>query len=712
MSDKYNNEEPSVLQKIQNQTGCLLLVIGVAMLAFVLTDLVSSGTSIFGSDQNSVGKINGESISYEEYNGTFEGLKTQLLQNNPGLVMDESITKQYREQAWNMLVESKTIEPEYEKLGINVSSAELEDLTIGANTHPQIMQSFQSPETGQFEKDRLVRFLKEDINSNPDAMKSWTTFQGQFTNGLVAEKYQRLIVSSFYATELQARNRSNEQSYSVNASIVSLTYAQFTDSSLTASDADILAFAKNNRVKYEQDASRDIEYVKITVVPSAEDSTDMLKWASETATDFAVTKDDSVFVSVRNSETPFNPEYQVRGSFAPEIENVIFNAEVGKVAGPFQKNGVYSIFKVLSTGTDTMRSVKASHIVFPVVGTDSAAAIKTAKETLAKIRSGETTFEQEASNRNYDATRTTGGDMGWIREDNRAYPKRLIAKLSSAGQGNYVIVPSNRGVHLAKTTSAVSRKTIKVAVVNQSIYPSTKTDGDYYKRAGELLTKVNSEKSFEEVAEELGLTKRVANRITEDARAIPGFSNSNKIAQWLFNAETEEGAMSDILDLDGNYVVARVSKVRDAGLPAAEDLRTEVEVAVLNQKKAELLIPKMEKALENAQTADELAKALNTRVNQAPAISLNTGSIPYVGQDNKLVGSILGTTTSGNTGVVDGENAVSVAYVNAVNASEPTNLEAIKDQVKRESSQAAQGGIRPALTNKAEVKDQRYRFYD
>ncbi|MFT6112278.1 MAG: peptidyl-prolyl cis-trans isomerase D [Bacteroidia bacterium] len=712
MPNKYNNEEQSVLQKIQNQTGCLLLVIGVAMLAFVLTDLVSSGTSIFGSDQNSVGEINGESVSYEEYNGTFEGIKAQLLQNNPGLVMDESITKQYRDQAWNMLVESKTIEPEYKKLGINVSSAELEDLTIGANTHPQIMQSFQNPETGQFEKTRLVRFLKEDINSNPDAMASWTAFQGQFTNGLIAEKYQKLIVSSFYATELQARNRSNDDSYSVNASIVSLPYAQLTDSSLSASDADILAYAKKNRANYEQDASRDIEYVKITVVPSAEDSSDMLEWASETAKDFAVTKDDSVFVSVRNSETPFNPAYQVRGSFAPEIENVIFNAELGKVVGPFQKDGVYSVFKVISTGTDTMRSVKASHIVFPVAGADSAAAIKTAQETLAKIRSGETTFEQEASNRNYDATRTTGGDMGWVREDNRAYPKRLIAKLVSAGQGSYVIVPSNRGVHLAKTTSAVSRKSLKVAIVDQSIYPSTKTDGDYYKKAGELLTKVNSEKSFEEVAEELGLTKRVANRITEDARAVPGFSNSNKIAQWLFNAETEEGTMSDILDLDGNYVVAKVAKVRDAGLPAADDLRTEVEVAVLNKKKAAVLIPKMEKALESTKTADELAQALNIKVNQAPAISLNTGSIPYVGQDNKLVGSILGTAPSGNTGVVDGENAVSVAYVNAVNTSEPTNLEAIKDQVKRESSQAAQGGIRAALTKKAEVKDQRYRFYD
>ena len=71
MSNKYNNEEQSVLQKIQNQTGCLLLVIGVAMLAFVLTDLVSSGSSIFSSNDNSIGEIADQPVSYDEFNQTF-----------------------------------------------------------------------------------------------------------------------------------------------------------------------------------------------------------------------------------------------------------------------------------------------------------------------------------------------------------------------------------------------------------------------------------------------------------------------------------------------------------------------------------------------------------------------------------------------------------------------------------------------------------------
>ena len=79
MSDKYNKEEESILQKIQNQTGCLLLVIGVAMLAFVLTDLLSSRTGIFsGRASNSVGSIGGEEISYEEYQNLFVQIDTPI----------------------------------------------------------------------------------------------------------------------------------------------------------------------------------------------------------------------------------------------------------------------------------------------------------------------------------------------------------------------------------------------------------------------------------------------------------------------------------------------------------------------------------------------------------------------------------------------------------------------------------------------------------
>jgi peptidyl-prolyl cis-trans isomerase D len=712
MSDKYNSEEESVLQKIQNKTGCLMLVIGVAMLAFVLTDLVGSGSSIFGSSANSVGSIDGVDISYDDFNAEFEETKAQIMRNNPGVAMDEAMNQQYRDETWDKMVDAKTLLPEYQKLGVTVSPAELEDLTIGNNTHPQIRQSFTDPQSGQFDKNRLIRFLKEDINSNPEALASWNTFQKQFTSGLVAQKYGSLISSTFYATDLEARTKGKDEKLTINASIVAMPYEQIADSLYKVEDSDILSFAKRFGKKYEQDANRDIEYVKLMVVPSKEDSTKMLNWASDAIEKFSTAKDDSAFVSIMSSETPFNPAFQVRGSFPPALEDKIFDAPTGTVTGPFENNGTYTLIKVVSTGTDSLRSVKASHILFSVFGNDTAKAEEEAREALSKIRSGASTFEQEASLKNYDATRGTGGDMGWVREESTVYPKRLMNALFNSGQGNYIVVRSESGVHLAKATSAVSKKTVKVAILDQTIYPSTATDGEYYRIAGELLTKVNAKKSFEEVSEALGLTKRVANKISEKNRTIAGLENSSKVTRWLFDENTKEGDMSSIIDLSGSYVVALVSKVREQGLPEATELRGELENMVRNELKAKDLLPKMEEALAKSKTIDGLAKAMNTTVMSAPAASFNSGSLPFIGQDEKIIGTILGTPVGKFSKAIEGKAAVAVVYVNNENQYEATDLKSLKMQLKMESAQSAQGEVKMALEKKADVKDTRYKFYD
>ena len=610
MLDKYNQEEPSTLQKIQNQTGCLFLVIGVAMLAFVLTDLLSSGSSIFGSNENSVGSIGDENVSYEEFNQTYEGLKFQIQQNNPGFQFNEAMSAQYRQQAWNILVENKTLKPQFDKIGIQVSAAELEDLTIGANTHPQIQQSFRNPETNQFEKNRLLRFLKEDINNNEAARQSWISFQNQFTDGLISEKYNALVISSFYTTSLEANTNNDELNRSRNISLVAVPYNQKADSTITVSDNEILTYAKAHRSEFEQKASRSIEYVKLNVVPSEKDTADMSKWASDAADRFRQATDDSTFVSIMNSQTPFDPTYRGRGTFARDVEDSLFSVPVGTVIGPLKKNGVYTLFKVTGIGSDS-----------------------------------------------------TG-------------------------------------------------KTIQVAILDQSIYASTTTDNSYYSIAGQILTKVNGDKTFEEVVEQLGLPKGVASGITEKNRTIPGIPKADKIARWIFDPETEEGDISNIIDLNGSYVVARVTKINEAGIPDASDLRNRIESLVRNQKIADKIAPQMEEALESAKSADELATAMDVNTVPLPAVSFSGSGLPYIGQDGQVTGAVFGTPVGSHSNVIKGKNALAVVYVNNDNESPSKDLEQIRSETTTLARQTAQGLIKQALEKSANVTDQRYKFFD
>ena len=712
MSDKYNNEEQSVLQKIQNQTGCLLLVIGIAMLAFVLTDLVSSGSSIFSSNDNSVGEISNEPVSYDEYNQTYEALKAQLIQNNPGIAFDENMSKQYQQQAWNMIIESRLVEPEYEKLALTVSLAELEDLTIGDNTHPQIQQSFRNPETNQFDKQRLIRFLKEDINSNPEALQNWNSFQQQFTASLIAQKYSQLITSSVYTTDLEAANYGRDNNQTKNATVVSLPYSQYEDSTLSVSDSEILSYMKAHSSKFERDASRDIEYIRLNVIPSQEDSMDMIFQAKEIAQKFVETKDDSAFVSIMNSETPFNKTFQRRGSFLASVENEIFSANIGEVVGPAQENGIYSVYKVKGIGTDSVSSIRGSHILINVAGTDTAQAEKSARELISQIKAGATTFEAEANKKNYDASRGNGGDLGWVTKDSRAYPSKLINRLFRSPKGQYFVVRSNKGVHIGKTTSQISRKTVQVAVVDQKIFPSTKTDGEYYKMAGDFLTKANGDKSFEEVAEELGLTKRVANDIKESSLAIPGVSNPNSIAKWLFDDASNEGDISSIIDIDGNYYVARITNIKAKGLADINEERSEVENILLDQKKSEKLYARMSEALKKSSNADELANELEISPVSIPAASFNNSSIPYIGRDLIISGTIFGLPVGGKSDIIKGERAVALVYLNNDNQYEATDAEDLKVQITDQVKQEMQQKSRKTLIENGEVIDLRYRFYN
>ena len=519
-------------------------------------------------------------------------------------------------------------------------------------------------------------------------------------------------MSSVYTTDLEAANYGRDNNQTKNATVVSLPYSQYEDSTLSVSDSEILSYMKAHSSKFERDASRDIEYIRLNVIPSQEDSMDMIFQAKEIAQKFSETKDDSAFVSIMNSETPFNKTFQRRGSFLASIEDEIFSANIGEVVGPAQENGIYSVYKVTGIGTDSVSSIRGSHILINVSGTDTAQAEKSARELISQIKAGATTFEAEANKKNYDASRGNGGDLGWVTKESRTYPSKLINRLFKSPKGQYFVVRSNKGVHIGKTTSQIIRKTIQVAVVDQKIFPSTKTDGEYYKMAGDFLTKVNGDKSFEEVAEELGLTKRVANDIKESSLAIPGVSNPNSIAKWLFDDASNEGDISSIIDIDGNYYVARITNIKAKGLADINEERSEVEKILLNQKKSEKLFARVSEALKKSSSADELANKLEISPVSIPAAYFNNSSIPYIGRDLIISGTIFGLPVGGKSDIIKGERALALVYLNNENQYEATDVEDLKVQITDQVKQEMQQKSRKILIENGEVIDLRYRFYN
>lgn len=57
----------ATLQKIRNKAGLLVIVIGVALLAFIIGDFLNSGQAFFRMSQDKVVVVNGKKVTTQEF---------------------------------------------------------------------------------------------------------------------------------------------------------------------------------------------------------------------------------------------------------------------------------------------------------------------------------------------------------------------------------------------------------------------------------------------------------------------------------------------------------------------------------------------------------------------------------------------------------------------------------------------------------------------
>ena len=144
----------SVLSKIRSRAGLLVAIIGIALFAFILGDIFTSGKSIFSSRENNVGVIAGEDVSYAEFQNKVAEELDNMKKNNPNQPPpDEAKTDNIVQSLWQQTVNEKVLNREYEKLGITVTTPELTDQMTGNDPNPLMSQYFSDQQTGRVRSD-------------------------------------------------------------------------------------------------------------------------------------------------------------------------------------------------------------------------------------------------------------------------------------------------------------------------------------------------------------------------------------------------------------------------------------------------------------------------------------------------------------------------------------------------------------------------------
>ena len=687
----------------------LALVIGLALFAFVIGEVVKSGSSFLQDNANEIGEINGKSIAYTDFSKKLDQ-STQQFRQQSGQEITPQINNYLQESTWSQILSQELLTKEMDKVGIVVGDAESQSMVNGNNPDPQIARQFSDEKTGQFDKSKLNQFLQYLQSPKADAaqLTAWNDFLTQLFVAKKQEKYMALISNGLYVNSLDAKDDYLAKNKLVNFKYATLPYSSIPDSKLKLTDADYSEYYNNHKSEFKNAQElRSFEYVSFNAAPSKDDSAAVKTQADEMAVKFKASTNDSLFVQI-NSETKAPIVFQRKGTLEPKLDSVMFSAEKGFMYGPYFSNGSYKVAKLIDSrvGPD---SVKARHIMLnPATegGIDKA----TAKlDSIRKLIVAGKSFADLAKMYSVDkGSAELGGDLGTFARGKMTPPFEDAA--FNGKVGDIKIFPSSFGVHLMQIESQKgSSKVVKVAIVDKPLQASSKTQAAVYSKAQSFLGTLTKD-NFDEQAKKANLTVKAADDVNGTAATLPGLDNAREVVKWVY--KSEKGDFSDqVFAIGDQYVVARVTAVKPKGVLSLDDVKKQIEPAVKNMVKGKELTAKFNSALSGASTIDQVAQKAATSVVPVQNIVFANPVIPGAAAEYKLVGTIFGSQPNKLSKPIEGQAGVYVFVVDSfINPAQLTNAVREKQTLSQALLQRTGGQVLDALKDKANVKDNRAKF--
>ena len=693
---------------LRNRAGVIIVIaIGFAIVAFLLSDAIRSGKGFIADSQSEVGKVAGETISYKDFNVRVEQNSQQFKQQMGSL--NAQMTGYVVENTWNQTVSGIILKKQTDKLGLSVGQTELFDL-IFDNPTQQVKQIFTNQQTGQFDRATAVNSRKSaDTDPSGQLKAQWVQLEDNVQQQRINEKYINLVKNGVYVNTLDAKDDYTNKNKLVNFEYAYTDYAAVPDAEVKITDADYKEYYEQNKYKYKNPTeTRTFEYVEFDAAPSAQDTVEAKVKIEKIAGGLKTTDNDSLFVAI-NSDTKTPLIYQKKGSLDPSLDSIMFNAAKGDVYGPFISNGSYKVAKLIDSRMSP-DSVKARHILINPAAEGGLEKAQAKADSLKKLIQGGADFAALAVKYGTDGSKDKGGDLGTFARGSMipAFENAVF----NGTQGQVLVVNTQYGVHVIEIEKQIGLSRVaKVAVIDKAIVPSSGTEQTAYQKAQSFLSGVSSVQQFDENAQKQGLNKKVGENVVPLQSSLPGLDDSRKLIKWAFNAD--KGVVSnEIFDIGDKYVVAVLTTIKPVGTLSLEDVKKQIEPDVKRMVQGKILKTKFESALNGAASLAQVATKLGTPIVPVENVVFANPVIPGVAQENKVIGAIFGTQPNKLSKAIDGDRGVYVYTVKSfTNPPALTNVLKIKEQMEQTISQQVDQAVFEVLKKKADIKDNRAKFY-
>jgi len=704
----------AVIGNIRKHSTFLIIIIGVALAAFVLGDFAKGGG---GSREVNIGSVAGEDITIMDFNLKVDQFiqNTKQQQNKERLTSDEIY--RLKDDTWKQIVREILMEKEYEALGLTVTTEELFDLVQGPNPHPLIKQYFADPNTGQYNRALIIDYLKNLDNLPAEAKQQWIQFEEYIRNDYLSTKYKALVSNGYYVPNALAKMAYADDNNSASIAYLASNYADLADSLVDVTDADYEEYFEKNKERYEQKASRELEYVTFEIKPSMKDMEASRKDIDEIYAEFKLTTDIVRFVKSA-SDTPYDSSWKAQGQLPVQIDSNMFNSEIGTVTEPYLNNYIFSTARLVDVSYRP-DSLKASHILIayagalranPEINRSKLQAEELADSLYNVVKKSSNKLTQLAMEFSDDGSiAQNAGDLGWFADGQMVYAFNQAVINTKVGGITKVETPF--GYHIIEVTGKKEDvKKVKVAIVNREVIESNETYQKTFAKASKLASENKTIDAFNEAVTEEKLNKRTANNIQEMSNYISGLKNPRQIIHWAYNENTEVGDVSPVFDLEGMFVVAALKLKTEEGYPSLEDIKSRLTAFVTNEVKGNVLAEKMGAY---GKEFDKISENLNLDKVDINSLTFSSRNIQGFGAENKVIGSVFGMNPSEVSEPIIGSGAVFVIKVDKLTeAPERDDYTQNNTTLKNTFTQRVdQDYPFRAIEKASDIKDNRLLFY-
>ncbi len=658
----------AILGKIRKKSIVLILVIGLALFAFVISGVFDGAGTI---SQEPVAIVGDEEITIEQFSR-----RVDAVERNTGMS-----NVQAANTVWNQILTEYSFKQLQEELGLEVGRSHVENFIANSPGFRQDSR-FQNA-LGEFDVVAFTDFINDSKRNNPAVYSQWQLQEESIRSTISRQLYNTMIQAGIYHTAFDGKTEHKLENDKISISFVKVPYNSIPDSLVTISDRDIKKYINANEEEFEVEESRSIQYVVFDETASVEDNLEIenglkkllepqvifneVSEAEETLPSFSQTDNVKEFIA-EYSETPYDETYKTRAQLGT-YANTLFDLKEGKVFGPYKDGNQFKLTRMMDF--DRGGSVKARHILIAYEGSQSASsdvtrtkneARKEAYRVLRLVSANGSDFAELARTYSDGPSKNRGGDLGFFKRGDMVEAFNDYA--FSKPMGSIGVVETDFGYHVIEVQE--KEDVVLIASVVKKIVPSESTSNEVFRLATEF--EIESKKNgFSTASESLGYDLRNGSNLKLMDESIPGLGAQRTIVKWSFEEET---SVSDIKRFDlfgGGYVVAELIEKSSAGTSSVEDARNAVQAKLMQDKKYDLLLSKYGSDVSLATLAEDYGQSILT----SSAINAAAGSIAGAGTEPFVVGSGFSLEMNQTSALIQGKQGIFVLEVDLFEESTP-----------------------------------------